>query len=130
VLVILLLTSTVLMDSITSFDWTDGSARARLSISPPPDGLHEERTMSPTAVPTRITIDFRDAVLPSRTWILGVDEAPSRVDLIAFDRPPAITRPTPRLGAMSPSRQGPARPTAAVAECACPEFCERDHANE
>ena len=87
--------------------------------------------MSPTAVPTRITIDFRDAVLPSRTWILGVDEAPARVDLIAFDAPPVTSPAIPRLGATSQSRQQrPVWPTAAVAECACPEFCERDHANE
>ena len=42
--------------------------------------------MTPTAVPSRITIDFRDAALPSRTWILGVDEAATgRMELIAFD---------------------------------------------
>ena len=87
--------------------------------------------MSPTAVPSRITIDFRDALLPSRTWILGVDEAPARVDLIAFDAPPATLPLTPRLVVTSASRQeGPGWPTAALAECLCPEFCERDHANE
>lgn len=88
--------------------------------------------MSPTAVPTRITIDFRDAVLPSRTWILGVDEAaPARVDLIAFDAPAVTDRAIPHLGATSRSLAGPlVRPTASVADCACPEFCERDHANE
>ena len=30
--------------------------------------------MSPSPIPTRITIDFRDAVRPSRSWILGVDD--------------------------------------------------------
>ena len=90
--------------------------------------------MSPTAVPARITIDFRDAVLPSRSWILGVDEAaPARVELIAFEVPlPTSDGPAaPQLSQMSPSR--PAllvRPTAIVADCACPDFCERDHANE
>jgi hypothetical protein len=95
-------------------------------------GAQEERNMSPTAVPTRITIDFRDAVLPSRTWILGVDEAaPARVDLIAFDVPAATDRSIPHLGSSPSSRpRHIARPTASVAECACPEFCERDHANE
>ncbi len=78
--------------------------------------------MTPTAVPTRITIDFRDAALPSRTWILGVDEAATdRMELIAFDGAPtsdAAPRPLPVALA------------AVVAECACPDFCERDHANE
>ncbi len=51
--------------------------------------------MSPTAVPSRITIDFRDAALPSRTWILGVDEAATaRMELIAFeDRARSERRP-------------------------------------
>jgi len=81
--------------------------------------------MSPTAVPARITIDFRDAVHPSRTWILGVGaEVPSRVELLAFDAPSA-----PTLG--SATRALPrARPAALSADCACPDFCERDHANE
>lgn len=88
--------------------------------------------MSPTAVPSRITIDFRDALLPSRTWILGVDEAaPARVELIAFNSPALMDPPMPHLGRSFPSRIGPlVRPTASVADCACPEFCERDHANE
>jgi hypothetical protein len=82
--------------------------------------------MNLSAVPARITIDFRDAVHPSRTWILGLgDEShnPARVDLIAFEQPfPALD--VPRRGLVRPS------PTALSAECACPEFCERDHANE
>lgn len=85
--------------------------------------------MSPTAVPSRITIDFRDAAMPSRTWILGVDDsAPGRLELIAFER---------AAGASTSPVAGPLtqrRPTgwagALVAECACPEFCERDHPNE
>ena len=88
--------------------------------------------MDSTAVPSRITIDFRDAMLPSRTWILGVDEAsPARVELIAFH---AVRRNEPTIPTRvqsSPARPAPqVRPTALVAECACPEFCERDHANE
>ena len=90
--------------------------------------------MSPTAIPARITIDFRDAVLPSHSWILGVEEAaPSRVELIAFDAPaPVSTEPTiPHLATTSLDRPAPhVHPTAMVADCACPDFCERDHANE
>jgi hypothetical protein len=79
--------------------------------------------MTPTAVPTRITIDFRDAALPSRTWILGVDEAAAdRMELIAFDGGAPAGDPAPR-----PLPQAPA---AVVADCVCPDFCERDHANE
>lgn len=70
--------------------------------------------MSPTAVPTRITIDFRDAIHPSRTWILGLDEDGSRADLLTFATPlPPLT--------------GPA---VFATGCTCPDFCERDHANE
>ena len=79
--------------------------------------------MSPTAVPTRITIDFRDAVHPSRSWILGLEEdGAGRVELLAFDERPAAAAPRPTV------RRG--RPTSLSAECACPDFCERDHANE
>jgi hypothetical protein len=82
--------------------------------------------MSPTAVPTRITIDFRDALHPSRSWILGLEADPQgRVDLLAFE-------PAAADGPARPSvRAGPRRrPTALSADCACPDFCERDHANE
>ena len=82
--------------------------------------------MSPTAIPSRITIDFRDAVHPSRTWILGVDErSPSRVELLAFEAPLA-----PSLGTGATAALPKPRPTALTADCACPDFCERDHANE
>lgn len=82
--------------------------------------------MSPTAVPSRITIDFRDAMHPSRTWILGFDgDAVERVELLAFDAP---WRPSLGSGAVAPSPRS--RPTALSADCSCPEFCERDHANE
>lgn len=81
--------------------------------------------MSPTAVPARITIDFRDAVHPSRTWILGFGEdAPARVEVLAFESPLA-----PSLGTAAAALPR-VRPTALSAECACPGFCERDHANE
>jgi len=88
--------------------------------------------MSPTAVPARITIDFRDAVLPSRTWILGIDEtAPARVELLTFAGPGRADPAMPHRAISVPHRPAPfVRPTAVVADCACPEFCERDHANE
>jgi hypothetical protein len=84
--------------------------------------------MGPNAIPTRITIDFRDTAMPSRTWILGVDEgAPDRLELIAFEGRDLAPYPAgrPRRSLRS---AGPA--AALVAECACPDFCERDHANE
>jgi hypothetical protein len=81
--------------------------------------------MSPTAVPTRITIDFRDALEPSRTWILGLDEVDGRVDLLGFE-----ARLTPPAQAFASVPRRPAAPTAVLADCACPAFCERDHANE
>jgi hypothetical protein len=88
--------------------------------------------MSPTAVPARITIDFRDELLPSRTWILGVDEAaPARVELIAFPMRRPSDPAMPHRTASAPQRPTPLiHPTAVIADCACPEFCERDHANE
>jgi hypothetical protein len=90
--------------------------------------------MSPTAIPARITIDFRDAVLPSRSWILGVDETiPARVELIAFaGHAPMPSEPAvPHLVSSATARRASlVHPTAIVADCACPDFCERDHANE
>lgn len=89
--------------------------------------------MSPTAIPSRITIDFRDAALPSRTWILGVDEAATdRLELIAFEgAAPTAERARSITSAPSaiPILPGVA-PVAVSADCACPDFCERDHANE
>jgi len=82
--------------------------------------------MSPTAVPTRITIDFRDALHPSRSWILGLDaDSAGRVDLLAFESD-STTEPFRTASRPLPRR----RPTALSADCACPDFCERDHANE
>ncbi|CAN5474661.1 hypothetical protein BH20CHL7_BH20CHL7_07370 [soil metagenome] len=81
--------------------------------------------MDATAIPTRITIDFRDSIHPSRTWILGLDgDAGERVELLA--RPETAPR-TPGRALPAPVRP---RPTALSADCACPDFCERDHANE
>lgn len=81
--------------------------------------------MSPTPVPARITIDFRDAIHPSRMWILGMDGGPdARVELVALGAPLA---PSLGSGAAPLPRS---RPSALTEDCACPEFCERDHANE
>jgi hypothetical protein len=102
---------------------------------------NKEIAMSPTAVPSRITIDFRDAALPSRTWILGVDEdASERIELIAFDggSPVPETPPSPRTARAMPVVMAATHgvvlagiaPAAVLADCACPDFCERDHANE
>jgi hypothetical protein len=86
--------------------------------------------MSPTALPARITIDFHGEVHPSRTWILGIgdDVVARRVELLAFDGQPA-----PSHGRGTPVPTLPPLPTAIAsfeAECTCPAFCERDHANE
>ena len=85
-----------------------------------------------TAVPGRITIDFRDAVHPSRAWILGVQDAPQRVELIAFESPieGGPLRPTTSHRAARGTARIASGPTALHAECGCPDFCERDHANE
>ncbi|MBX5474913.1 MAG: hypothetical protein IRZ20_07855 [Thermoleophilia bacterium] len=37
---------------------------------------------------------------------------------------------TPAPAAVAESRPGAALSTAELAECTCPDFCERDHANE
>ena len=89
--------------------------------------------MTPTAVPSRITIDFRDAALPSRTWILGLDEADTgRMELIAFEGGAQRTELAPPHRGSTPAgfAYGTASPAALTADCQCPAFCERDHANE
>ena len=88
--------------------------------------------MTPTAVPSRITIDFRDSAMPSRTWILGVDEASTgRMELIAFDGEPTRSDAAlPHRADPIDARQRDTVPAAVAADCVCPEFCERDHANE
>jgi hypothetical protein len=69
--------------------------------------------MSPTALPARITIDFRQSLDPGRGWILGVGESSTRVELLAFEEPEPEISATP--------------PGAADGGCTCPDFCERDH---
>ena len=89
--------------------------------------------MTTTASPTRITIDFHDSVHPSRSWIMGIDErSPQRLELIAFDAPTDPASPVQPALRPVPARRLLARPnpTALLADCACPEYCERDHANE
>jgi hypothetical protein len=78
--------------------------------------------MSPTPVPTRITIDFREAAMPSRTWILGVDDGThDRLELIAHEgRDGVVAGLVPRRRAIVPRH----------VECTCLDFCELDHANE
>ncbi len=88
--------------------------------------------MTTIAVPARITIDFRGAIHPSRTWILGLDDS-GRADLLAFEEPPPASPRSPihsPLARSAPAAVGRARPTALSAPCTCPDFCERDHANE
>jgi hypothetical protein len=72
--------------------------------------------MSPTALPARITIDFRESLDPGRAWILGIGESRARVELLAFE----------------PSERDadPPRSAAVDSGCTCPEFCERDHDND
>jgi hypothetical protein len=84
--------------------------------------------MDLVSLPARITIDFREAVRPSRAWILGLADAPTaRVDLLAFSAPLA---PAGAMSATLPATW-PGEPSSAwFAECCCPDFCERDHANE
>ncbi len=76
--------------------------------------------MEHPVTPARITIDFRDSVDPHRAWIVGVADGRSRVELLAFE-------PRPDDG----TAERPFAPIAALqGDCTCPEFCERDHANE
>ena len=67
--------------------------------------------------PARITIDFHDSLHPARGWILGVGDTPGRVELIAFAPPDGEAGED---GAVVVDLGG----------CTCPDFCERDHANE
>ena len=86
--------------------------------------------MTTIAVPARITIDFRGAIHPTRSWILGLDDS-GRADLLAFEaRPERRADSTPHRMQTIPADPVRARPTALTAPCACPDFCERDHANE
>jgi hypothetical protein len=80
--------------------------------------------MSPTPVPTRTIIDFRADIHPSRGWILGLDDT-DRADLLGFAAPPASSRES-----SIPEGWRGARPSNPSTQCACPDFCERDHPNE
>jgi hypothetical protein len=88
--------------------------------------------MGPEPVPTRITIDFRDSMHPSRTWILGLGTGSDRAELLAFGpEPTRTTEPRPAMRRVE--RTTVVRREATVTwagGCTCPEFCERDHANE
>ncbi len=94
--------------------------------------------MLASSVPGRITIDFRDSVHPAKAWIIGIGDGPDRVELLAFDGEPELEREAPRP--VVRRRVAPearlrrsvlgATATALAAGCTCPEFCERDHANE
>ena len=71
-------------------------------------------------IPARITIDFRGDLRPSRAWILGEDvRRTGRVEVLAMAEP--------REALATPSF---AMPAADASDCTCPDFCERDHANE
>jgi len=91
--------------------------------------------MGPEPVPTRITIDFRDSMHPSRTWILGLGTVSDRAELLAFGSEPAqATEATPvthrvRRAVRTNIASREAGMTWATS-CTCPDFCERDHANE
>ena len=100
-------------------------------------------------VATRITIDFRGDIQPGRAWIIGATpERPGRIELLAVPAgaadagEPANTGKRVDAGkrvdvsaSASPVHAelaGSAAPGAgfATADCLCPAFCERDHANE
>ena len=76
--------------------------------------------MSPSAVPARITIDFRKSLDPGRGWILGVDKSPRRVELLAFETATSEAAHTEVADPLSLT-------VVAEAGCTCPDFCERDH---
>jgi hypothetical protein len=90
--------------------------------------------VSQPSVPTRITIDFRDAAMPSRTWILGVDDgARDRIELIALERRDGVVAdPAVPVSDRPRGRTAPGRRAVMLrhVECSCPDFCELDHANE
>ena len=94
---------------------------------------------APIPVPTRITIDFREDVRPSRGWIIGaIPDGSGRIELLSLGSQASLSVGSQALplGVTGSGRGlGPARPpeaetTAATADCACPAFCERDHENE
>jgi len=91
---------------------------------------------APIPVPTRITIDFREDVRPSRGWIIGaIPDGGGRIEVLTLASP-TLASPSLPLGVTGSGLRREldsgrrAEPTAATADCACPAFCERDHANE
>ncbi|MFL5726105.1 MAG: hypothetical protein ACJ765_07055 [Chloroflexota bacterium] len=74
----------------------------------------------PSSSPARTTIDFRRDLHPSRAWILGEDVRDRRrLEVIVI----GASREAPSTAWFGP-------PAAESSECHCPDFCERDHANE
>ena len=88
-----------------------------------------------TPVPTRITIDFRDDVQPTHSWIIGATPgSPRRIQLLAMpasdvDAQQAVG-PRPAWTAPAPVEPFAGDAPLAAGDCCCPEFCELDHANE
>jgi hypothetical protein len=72
-------------------------------------------------IPSHRPTDFRANLSPSRSWILGEDpDQPGRVEVLTIADP---REDVPVSAATEP-------PAAEASDCGCPEFCERDHANE
>ncbi len=70
------------------------------------------------------------AILPSRAWILGIVVEPD-----ARPRPAAVAGTPLQTSVQTPLQTALPLPrgsesTAVASECTCPDFCERDHANE
>ena len=74
--------------------------------------LSSEDAVSSTTEPTRTAVDFRDALHPSRAWILGVDRSKDRVELLTFDAPDRDAADQPRQPRPTVRR----RPVAALRE--------------
>lgn len=74
------------------------------------------------AIPSRITIDFREDVAPSHAWIIGaMPKAGRQVEVLGV-----ASVGSGRMASITTvSIAG-----AITSECCCPEFCELDHANE
>jgi hypothetical protein len=85
---------------------------------------HHEAAMQPTGGPIRITIDVHPHLLGRGGPAATVRES---------GRAPTVADTIPTLPNAEPVATDPMRfePSAAeVAECSCPDACERDHANE
>lgn len=78
--------------------------------------------MSPTAVPSRITIEFRDAGQPTRTWVVGSEAS--------VPLPGGHVGPSVLAAAPAATWSSAGMPRAVTSACACPDFCERDHDND